>query len=221
MAATDRSRVPATRSASRRGANRGFSMIEVLVSLIIIQVGLLGLVGTQVVAQRAEAESYQRAQALILLDDMVERINANRYSASCFAFTDPTLGTPYLGVNDAGHYTPVCNVGNNTIIVTQSMNHWDSALQGAAEVGTINGTSAKIGAITSARGCVSSTVNTSVTPNITVYTIAVVWQGQTDGFVPTSFPNVPSGAANCGINLYGAETQRRLVWTTLEIANLQ
>ena len=38
-------------------------------------------------AQQAEVESYQRAQALVLLQDMVDRINANRKTAGCYAFT--------------------------------------------------------------------------------------------------------------------------------------
>src|SRR5690242_12360303 len=102
MAATDRLRKPPMQGAAPRTRNRGFSMIEVLASLVIIQVGLLGLVGTELMAQQAESEAYQRAQAVILLNDMVERINANRGSVSCYAFTDASTGTPYLGVNDAG-----------------------------------------------------------------------------------------------------------------------
>ena len=100
-------------------------------------------------------------------------------------------------------------------MATQSMSGWDSALQGAAE--TLGGNT--VGAITLARGCVSSSVD--ATTGMTVYTIAVAWQGQTDAFVPTAFPNTPVGAQNCAINLYSAETQRRVVWTTLEVANLQ
>lgn len=196
-------------------------MIEVLVSLIIIQVGLLGLVGTQVMAQRAESEAYQRAQAVILMQDMVERINANRYYGSCFAFTDPTAGTPYLGgfTTDANHYTTTpCAVGANAGMVQSSLDSWDSELQGAAE---LSSGGANVGAISSARGCVSSSVNAG---GYTIYTVAVVWQGQTPLFSPVNFPNVPAGAANCAKDLYdsdGTDRQRRLVWTTVQIASLQ
>jgi len=74
----------------------GFNLLEVLVSLLIVTVGLLGLAGTQVVAQRAEQESYQRAQAMILMSDIVDRINANRKVATCYNIT-PSAGTTYLG----------------------------------------------------------------------------------------------------------------------------
>src|SRR4029079_19395655 len=82
----------------------GFNLLEVLVSLLIVTVGLLGLAGTQVVAQRAEQESYQRAQAMILMSDIVDRINANRKVAVCYAVTDaPTAGTKYLGTVDTAN----------------------------------------------------------------------------------------------------------------------
>ena len=218
MAATERMRV----DSSRRDRQSGFSMIEVLVSLLIIQVGLLGLVGTQVVAQRAESEAYQRAQAVILLNDMVERLNANRSYGSCFAFTSPTAGTPYLGVVDSGHYTTACS---GSAMAQQAMDAWDRELQGYAER---DSSSNKIGAILSARGCISSFNDTSnVTGGVTVYVIAVAWQGQSDSFSPNSLAAANTSntalqqAAACGVGLYGSDDGlRRVVWDTVQIANL-
>ena len=71
----------------------GFSLLEVLVAMFITVIGLLGMAGLQSVAGRANLESYQRAQALILLEDMVDRINANRKSASSYI----TASGSYLG----------------------------------------------------------------------------------------------------------------------------
>ena len=52
-------------TASRsRSAQGGATLIEVLVSLVILMVGLLGLVGVMIQSQRAQVESYQRVQAL-------------------------------------------------------------------------------------------------------------------------------------------------------------
>ena len=86
---------------SRQTALRqsGLSMIEVLVTLIILLVGLLGLAGLMMQSQRSEMESYQRVQALILLQDMAGRINANRLAgASCYGITPSVSSiTPYLG----------------------------------------------------------------------------------------------------------------------------
>jgi type IV pilus assembly protein PilV len=57
---------------------RGVGLIEVLISLVVIAIGLLGLAALQGKAQKAELESYQRSQALILLQDVAGRLRANR-----------------------------------------------------------------------------------------------------------------------------------------------
>ena len=43
-----------------RQSARGFTLIEVLVTLVIVALGLLGLAGMQVQLQRADMEAYQR-----------------------------------------------------------------------------------------------------------------------------------------------------------------
>ena len=182
-------------------------MLEVLISLVIAVFGLLGLVGIQAVTHMAELESYQRAQALVLMNDVVERINANRASAGCYAFTTATSGTPYLGTTTGGGYlgTPNCSSGflnsQTRLLANGDLSDWDEALQGAAE--TTGG--ARVGAMNGARGCVS------FDPVTATYTVAVAWQGMTDTFAPV---------VNCGNGLYCPETRRRVVWTTLKIAIL-
>ena len=57
---------------------RGVTMIEVLISIFILTVGMLGAASLQFRMQTAELEAYQRTQAIVLLQDMVARINANR-----------------------------------------------------------------------------------------------------------------------------------------------
>jgi type IV pilus assembly protein PilV len=189
---------------------RGFTMIEILVSMTIVSIGLLGLAALQTTAQQAENDSYARAQALALLQDMVERINVNRYAKDCFAFTTNADGTPYLGTVDpnapSNNFTPACTVGSNPANAINAMTTWDNELNGSAEVSTGG---ASIGAIVGARGCV--TVANDAVTGIATYTIMVAWQGTSDSFAPTK---------NCANGLYGDETKRRLVWTTLQIANL-
>ena len=68
-------------------------MIEVLVSLVVLLLGLLGLVGLQAKAGHAEMESYQRAQAIALLQDITDRMNANRKDAHDLVYKDAAVGT--------------------------------------------------------------------------------------------------------------------------------
>lgn len=186
--------------------SRGFSLIELLVTLIIVAVGLLGLAATQATMQEADYDSYQRAQALVLASDMVDRISANRYAAPCYAITNAAGGTPYLGVADGGHLgAPACAFGAATAEQVARANadlaEWDTQLQGAAE---LRG-GASVGAMVGARGCVNFDAATQA------YRVIVSWQGRTETFAPV---------VACGNGLYGDEAQRRAVWMTLRVADL-
>jgi type IV pilus assembly protein PilV len=184
----------------------GLTLIEVLVSVVILLVGLLGLAALMTNSQKAESESYQRAQALLLLQDMVDRIGANRAVAACYAVTtDASTGTPYLGVG-ADLSSLVCGVGSvtaNTRAI-QDITAWSNLLAGASEA--LGG--GNVGAMVGARGCV-----TLDDPATRTYTVSVAWQGLT----PTK---APDAALNCGKDLYGDEKLRRVVSIPLRIANL-
>ncbi len=55
----------------------GFSLIEVLVSVVILAIGLLGLAGLQSTGLRANGSAYMMTQATALANDMVDRMRAN------------------------------------------------------------------------------------------------------------------------------------------------
>ena len=172
----------------------GTSMIEVLVSIVIVVLGLLGLAGLQSHAALAEAEAYQRSQAVVLLKDMSDRINANRLNAQLYTTLGSHIGTD-VGLDD-------CTL--KTTNHERDKCEWSNALLGAAE--TLAGN--KVGAMTDARGCVTETVN--VMPR--EYEIAVVWQGVTPS---KAHPSI------CGTGLYGDDKYRRVLVTTVRIGCLQ
>ena len=131
-----------------RAGQAGFLMIEVLITMFILVIGLLGVVGLQARAQQAETESYQRTQALMLLRDMADRINANRNNAASYVTGTAPLGTG----NDARRAAAPAT----TLDIDQCA--WSAALIGAAETtGTCDiGTGANcVGAMIGARGCIT------------------------------------------------------------------
>jgi type IV pilus assembly protein PilV len=207
-------------SRTLRSRQAGFNMLEILFSLLIVTTGLLGLAGTQVVAQRAELESYQRAQAIVLMTDIVDRINTNRKGAICYAITtDSAAGTKYLGTAGAGKYDissytcPAMVTNPAAVARTQlDLTFVDQMLLGASE--TIGGN--KVGSMIGARACIGFDAAAQA------YTVAVAWQGATSTFSPASWPatNNPAVARNCALNLYGTDTQRRVMWTTIMVAAL-
>ena len=57
---------------------RGFTLIEILVTVIILAIGLLGLAGLQLGGLRYSFSAYQRSQATIMANDIADRMRANR-----------------------------------------------------------------------------------------------------------------------------------------------
>ena len=182
--------IPAT--ARRAARQRGTSMIEVLVSIVIVVLGLLGLAGLQTHASLAEAESFQRAQAILLLQDMVDRINANRLNAASYVTAVP------LGTGD----TPTgCGAMTGA---ARDKCEWSSSLLGSSEsVGA-----SKVGAMIDARGCVQN-----IDPNMPrKYLVSVVWQGVTATKAPGTL---------CGSGLYGDDKTRRALTAVVTVGCLQ
>lgn len=184
-----------------RGAQAGGSLIEVLVALVVLMLGLLGLVGLMVQSQRSQLESYQRVQALVLLDDMVNRINTNRKAASCYAITTATNGTPYLGSGST--LSPACTTGTaqQQARALADMAEWHNLLLG----GTEQSGGSNVGAMLGARGCVQRVSST-------IYQVSVAWQGHGKTVAPTG--------VTCATGLYGDEAQRRAVSVKLKIVDL-
>lgn len=74
-------------SAARSYRQRGVTLIEVLVALVIVAVGLLGLAGLQVRGLSIQKDAHGRAIATQLALDLADRMRANRDLAS--GFTPP------------------------------------------------------------------------------------------------------------------------------------
>lgn len=186
---------------------RGFSMLEVLVTILILSLGLFGIMRLMARAQEGELEAYQRVQALILVQDMVDRINANRGTARCYDLVEGAGGADYLGTDFAG--VPACAAWGTATTQARAvadLSDWDQLLKGASESVGANTTGAMIGA----RGCISYDAATDA------YQVSVAWQGVTPTVDPTSI----DATLTCGSGLYGDETRRRTVSRTVRIADL-
>ena len=192
---------------------RGALMIEILITIAIIIIGLLGLMQVQTQLHKSEVESYQRTQALILLEDMANRIATNRTAAA-----DYVTGTTTGLESPQGAGITCATPATTAPLDERDEAEWCLALQGAAEtIGT-----SSVGALVGGRGCVEPIG----TGGVEEYLVTVVWQGLT----PIAAP--PAGVA-CGANLYNAPAGsdcadtvdkadfcRRYVTTIVRIADL-
>jgi type IV pilus assembly protein PilV len=171
---------------------RGTTMLEVLITIVILAFGLLGVVGLQSKMQVAEIESYQRAQAILLLQDMVDRINVNRPNAASYV-SGSVFGT---GFSDSG-----CSSATG---VALEQCQWHYALMGAAETSG----STNLGAMIGARGCVEQLQAADPTAGVCtpgIYLVSVAWQG----FSTTNVTSAP--AQVCGAGQYTDDRLRRVI----------
>ena len=64
------------------GRNVGVTLLEVLVSLLVLSLGLLGVAGLQAVTASYKVNSWARNSAALLLSDFAERVRANPAAAA-------------------------------------------------------------------------------------------------------------------------------------------
>jgi type IV pilus assembly protein PilV len=175
----------------------GFTLLEVLITMIVLAIGMLGLANLQSKIHVTEVESYQRAHAVLLLQDMVDRMSANRTAAASYA--GATLGTPNATADCSG-------IAN---LAARDRCEWQNALLGASE--QASGTN--VGAMIGARGCIEQIQAANPNPGVClpgIYRITVAWQG----LYRTA---APEATLTCGLNAYTDttntvdETLRRVV----------
>lgn len=194
-------------------SQRGFTLLEVLISLLILLIGLLGIAVLMLKGQRASFEGYQRQQALAMAQEMAEKIRSNQGAAAAYV-TGTTEGpnmpgrgglfTTYQALSDAGKcLTADCDAAH---IAQNHVATWDGVLVGASETKDKDTpTPFRAGGIIGARGCVERP--DAAQP---IFWVSVAWQGEGDTVAPDAT------ASACGAGLYGTAARRRLV--TLSVA---
>ena len=126
-------------------AERGFSLIEVLIALIIMSVGMLGIASLYVQSMQAGRTSLFRHNAVTLAGDVADRMRAN-----------PTGANAYTG---AGANNSCVGMGTNCSNVQMAAH--DILLWTQQAVDTLP------------NGAVAITFDNTVIPPI--YTIAITW----------------------------------------------
>ena len=178
-------------------SQKGVMLLEVMISLLIAAIALLGAVMMMTKSTRGEMESYQRIQALTLVQDMVSRINANRDVATCYS--NGTNGIVTSAV------LPGCTAGSvsEQAIADSDLAAWKSRILGAGERSGTRNVGAMIGAV----GCVDE-----VDALHRIYRVSVAWQG----LMATAAP-----ALTCGQGNYGDDDRlRRVVSVEVRIGDL-
>ena len=95
---------------------RGFSIVEALVALVVLGVGMLGIASLYVTSLRAGSSALLRTQAVNLAADMADRIRANPSAGTAYA------GTPSSTANCAGSAPANCSPAQ---LAADDLFRWD------------------------------------------------------------------------------------------------
>ncbi len=177
----------------------GVTLVEVLISMVILAVGLMSLVVLHGRLHLLQVEAYQRSQALVLVEDLASRMYLNRDDVASYV----TAAGPIGGT--------LANCPTTTATRAEAdLTEWCETLVGGSE--SLGGTD--VGAMVGGRACVQDLGGNQ-------YLLTVAWQGA----APVS---APPASVTCAANLYNSpggtpcanDQCRRVITTVVRLANL-
>ena len=187
----------------------GFAMVEAMVTVVVVAFGLLGVAGLVSRSFVAEVEGTQRTQAVLLLQDMVTRIEANRANVAGYVTGDAGV-TGYVTTTSGTTTTTavvVCNPA--AALAERDRCEWGRMLAGTNEQVDARNAGVLVGAI----GCIYE-----IDAFNRIYAVSIAWQGMSAGPAPIVNNNfAPNG---CGRDRFGNENQRRVITMPVRLGSL-
>ncbi|MEQ9394774.1 type IV pilus modification protein PilV [Haliea sp.] len=154
----------------------GVTLIEALVTFVILSVGLLGIVSLQGIAKSAQHQGIQRTKAVILANDLVERIRINpggvlTYSAGGM---DTSLGGATLSAPATDCAAVSCTAAQ---LAAYDLWLWEQSLDGATVTVTdADSTVRNTAGLIAPRACVRFAADTGMT-RTGVVDVIIQWRG--------------------------------------------
>lgn len=171
----------------------GMSLIEVLISLVILSLGVLAVVALQLVSKRSNADAGQRSIAAQMAYDILERMRANSTQAGLAAYVaqsplapDKTITLP----KDCGTASANCT---DTEIALYDLKTWHDVLKGTAEQ-TADGPT---GGLASPTACIAF-APVAAGNSDGVYTVTIVWRSRIELPDRTAAEIADNSALGCG-----------------------
>lgn len=164
---------------------RGFSLIEVLVTIFVVAIGLLAGAALQLMSKKTSYDAVQRTTAALLARDIAERMRAN-----------PTALSSYLNGGVTGMSQPASDCSSADCspeqLAAADLWAWREALLGSAETADGQAT----GGLVSPEGCISAGAACGH------YDIAIAWRGVT----PLPEPDAGTPPGDPSLNACGASS---------------
>lgn len=109
-------------SKSIRSRQSGFTLLEVLISLVILAIGLLGLASLQATGLKNNHSAYHRSQATQLSYDIADKIRSNMAAISSYASITPSSALAKSGCTTKAGTCSVTDMAQNDLF------EWNNAL---------------------------------------------------------------------------------------------
>jgi type IV pilus assembly protein PilV len=180
---------------------RGFTLIEVMIAVVVLSVGLLGVAALQLTSKKSSHQAWQRAQAVLLADSILERVRMNPSAAASYhtGIGNSALGGSTRTTPGRDCSTQICTAAQ---MATWDLWNWERRMDGKAIVDSAN---RNVSGLVDPHGCVVFTAVSSSFPNTGQLRVIVSWRGTTD-----ISDAVTSGTA-CGPGSAGSVDSRHQV----------
>ena len=160
----------------------GSSLIEVLVTLLVFSVGLLGLAAMQLNALQGSADSGQRSQATWIAQDMAERFRANpEGTAATYAAAPNCAQLPAAMCAD--YYNPgtaaKVNAANCSAAQMAAFDRWESQCS-YADLAAFNTIDGRFTSRDFLRAPGNGTTLTVIPDSASRLSISTKWSGKAD-----------------------------------------
>jgi type IV pilus assembly protein PilV len=155
---------------------RGFSILEVVVTLLVVSIGLFGVARLQALSKSANYEAMQRTSAALLAHDFLERVRANPTALDSYV-PAANLGQSSLGAApalDCANATAPCTPAQ---LAARDLWAWEQLLDGAQEI--------RGGASTGGVALPATCFTGPAGGGAGMYTLAIAWRGVTALTNPT------------------------------------
>ncbi len=167
---------------------RGFSLLELLVSLVVFSIGLLGIAGLQMLSKQSAHESLQRTIASQVAYGLLEDMRTNGSGISVYAAANDLGGGSLSGLPVSSCRDPntPCSPAQKAV---HDLRFWEQVVDGAQEVGV----EGQAGGVLFPTVCVDGPGGGIAG----VYAVSVAWRGNVELISPET-SQCGAGSGNYG-----------------------
>ena len=143
---------------------KGFTLLEVMIAMVIFAVGLLGLAGIQALSLESSHSSYSRSQAVLLANEMVDRMKANSDVGASYISAVAATSTEPSGGDKCD-----ANTCGATQMAAFDLWQWKKSVSDSLLLG-------------------QSSIASATVAGVTTYTVTVHWDEDRTGATGTTCP---------------------------------